>query len=114
MVQNHNIYKNTMKTLVQNLLTNYKQRDNITTQSKRLREYCASGEKQNLTEVQNVNEKRFWQLYWRCSSLQLQYPAVGTAGAVLQTVNLEAARHLKTAPLLRIQPLQTAKFQPFP
>lgn len=46
--------------------------------------------------------------------LELQYPAVGTAGAVLQTVNLEAARHLKTAPLLRIQPLQTAKFQPFP
>ena len=44
-VQNHNIYKNTMKTLVQNLLTNYKQRDNITAQSKRLREYCASGEK---------------------------------------------------------------------
>ena len=46
-----------MKTLVQNLLTNYKQRDNITAQSKRLRKYCASREKQNLTEVQNVNEK---------------------------------------------------------
>ena len=59
MVQNHNIYKNTMKTLVQNLLTNYKQRDNMTTQSKRLREYCANEEKQNLTEVQNVNKKDF-------------------------------------------------------
>ena len=58
-MQNHNIYKNIVKTLVQNLLTNYKQRDNITTQSKRLRRHCANREKRKLTEVQNVNEKDF-------------------------------------------------------
>lgn len=85
-----------MKTLIQNLLTNYKQRDNITTQSKRLREYWRERGKTKFNGGTKCQRKRFWQFYWRCSSLQLQYPAVGTAGAVLQTVNLEAARHLKT------------------